>query len=249
VCICNVGTYYNPLSMKNVVGIEIVETIDLMKGVDASNKEVDRNQQLVTAFHAACNRHGVETANRGVDSTGAGDPFSTLMAGTMGRDFQMVSFGGNASERPVSSTDPRPGNKRFANKVSELWGVGKDLMRGGQIRGLDNATCMQMAARLYSLTGRDVMEVESKKIMRKRTSGKSPDRADAFFGCIEIARRRLGLTPNVRAATKVKVAGPPTDARWEALIAATSAPTGRGKYTDLAPKTLGSSKGWANAAR
>lgn len=249
VCICNVGTYYNPLSMKNVTGIEVVETIDLMKGIDASNKEVDRNTQLVNAFHAACNKHGVEVANRGVDSTGAGDPFATLMAGVMGREFQMVSFGGSASERPVSSTDPRPGNKRFADRVSELWGVGKDLMRGGQIRGLDNATCMQMAARLYRLTGRDVMEVESKKDMRKRTSGKSPDRADAFFGCIEIARRRLGLTPNVRAAVKAKVAGPPTDERWEALVAATSPPKGRGTYTALAPKTIGSSKGWAIAPR
>ena len=108
---------------------------------------------------------------------------------------------------------------------------------------------MQMAARLYRLTGRDVMEVESKKEMRKRTSGKSPDRADAFFGCVEIARRRLGLTPNVRAAPKVKTPGPPTDERWEALIAATSAPKGRGTYTALAPKTLGSSKGWAIASR
>jgi hypothetical protein len=107
---------------------------------------------------------------------------------------------------------------------------------------------MQMAARLYRLTGRDVMEVESKKDMRKRTSGKSPDRADAFFGCIEIARRRLGLTPNVRAATKAKVAGPPTDARWDALVAATSAPKGRGTFTALASKTVGRG-GWAIAPR
>ncbi|MCU9611872.1 hypothetical protein OEK97_28610, partial [Escherichia coli] len=80
----------------------------------------------VNAFHAACNRFGVEVANRGVDSTGAGDPFATLMAGVMGREFQMVSFGGAASDKPVSSTDPRPGKKRFADRVSELWGVGKD---------------------------------------------------------------------------------------------------------------------------
>lgn len=242
-CIARTGTFYNPLMQRNVVCIERVETINLMLGVDASNRESDRNQQLVSAMHKECTERGIAVEDRGVDSTGAGDPFSTLMAITMGRGFQMVSFAGAASDKPVSATDRRPGKVRFANRVSELWGVGKELMRSGQIRGLDPDTINQMTARLYTLVGKECMEVESKKAMRKRTNGKSPDRADAFFGCVEIARRRHGLTSIAKFAQRpVAPAAPNRDARQEAM----EQRLGLGKHKPRATFTMvmGATSGW-----
>ena len=248
-CFCRVGEYYSAIHQRQVKGIERVETINLMALVDASNKDVDRNQQLVNLFHDECLKRGVIVEDRGVDATGAGDPFSTIMATTMGRGFQMISFAGASSDKLVGSTNLRSGKERFANRVTELWYVGKDLMKAGQIRGLDPDTCIQMCARMYKMdkVNKDRVEVESKRVMKTRTNGKSPDRADAFFGCIEIARRRHGLTSMARAAKRTVIPGPAVDERYAALEAALSARQGKGRYSDLAGPTMSSASGWMDA--
>ena len=219
-----------------------------MSQVDASDKSVDRNQQLVNLYHAECAKRGIKVEDRGVDSTGAGDPFSTLMAITMGRGFQMVSFAGAPSDKTVGTTNARSGKDRFANKVSELWYVGKDFIKAGQVRGLDPETCIQMCARMYKLVDREKVEVESKRLMKQRTNGRSPDRADAFFGCIEIARRRHGLTSLVRAARKTAMSSAPVSQnakRLAALEAATTARKGGAKFSDLIQQSVSSNSGWA----
>lgn len=248
-CFCRVGDYYSPIHQRNVKGIELVETINLMALVDASNKTVDRNQQLVNLYHEECSKRGIKVEDRGSDSTGAGDPFASLMAITMGRGFQTVSFAGAPSDKVVGTTNSRTGKDRFANRVSELWYVGKDLIKAGQIRGLDPETCIQMCARMYKLVDREKVEVESKKIMKQRTNGRSPDRADAFFGCIEIARRRHGLTSLAKAARRTALPSAPRNpmaVRHAHLVAAVTDQRGRGKYTDLITESLSASQGWAD---
>lgn len=217
--VCRVGRMFNAAFQKEVNAIELISVENLMLKVNATDKERDRNTQLVDLYHSRCEKLGIKTEDRGVDSTGAGDPFSTLMAMKMGRGFQMVSFAGGPSDKPVSPTDRRLGTERFANRVSELWYVGKELMKGGQIRGLDPDTCIQMCSRLYKGGGKEKVEVEPKAKMKTRTNGKkSPDRADSFFGCVEIARRRHGLSSAARAAPgkKSAVAGS-GDRAWDAL--------------------------------
>jgi len=252
VCFARIGEYYSPIHQRNVKGIERVDTINLMAKVDASNKEVDRNQQLVNLFHEECVKRGVAIEDRGSDSTGAGDPFASLMAITMGRGFQMVSFAGAPSDKIVGTTNARSGKDRFANRVSELWYVGKDFMKAGQIRGLDPETCIQMCARMYKLVDREKVEVESKKIMKQRTNGRSPDRADAFFGCIEIARRRHGLSSLARAAPRKALPSTPLTRNAErtaALEAAVTGRTGKARFSDLGTPTLSSFNGFADQTR
>jgi hypothetical protein len=245
-----VGDYYSAIHQRTVKGIELVETINLMALVDASNKTVDRNQQLVNLYHEECAKRGIKVEDRGVDSTGAGDPFSTILATVMGRGFQMVSFAGAPSDKTVGTTNSRSGKDRFANRVSELWYVGKDFIKAGQIRGLDPETCIQMCARMYKLVDREKVEVESKKVMKQRTNGRSPDRADAFFGCIEIARRRHGLTSLVKAARRTALPSNapknPMAVRHAHLVAAVTDTKGRGKYSDLLTPTLSANQGWAD---
>ena len=251
-CVARLGQYHSPIHQRSVKGIERVETINLMALVDASNKEVDRNQQLVNLFHAECDKRGIKVENRGVDSTGAGDPFSTLMAITMGRGFQMVSFAGAPSDKTVGPTNSRSGKDRFANRVSELWYVGKDFMKAGQIRGLDPETCIQMCARMYKLVDREKVEVESKKIMKQRTNGRSPDRADAFFGCIEIARRRHGLSSLTRAAARTALPSAPENRaayRQAALESTLSGRSGKARFSDLNGPTLSGANGFADSQR
>jgi hypothetical protein len=44
--------------------------------------------------------------------------------------------------------------------------------------------------------------MESKDDMKKRTGGKSPDRADAAFLCLDICRQRLGLVSTEKPAPR-----------------------------------------------
>lgn len=216
-CVAKVGRMYNAVFQKEMNAIERISTENLMLKYNAQDKTRDRNTQLVDLFHERCEKLGIKVEDRGVDATGAGDPFATLMAIKMGHGFQKVSFAGAPSDKPVSPTDRRLGTERFVNRVSELWYVGKELMKGGQIRGLDPDTCNQMCARLYKLADRERVQVEPKVKMKERTSGKSPDRADAFFGCIEIARRRHGLSSSARAAPGKRTVTASSNPEWDAL--------------------------------
>lgn len=245
VCFCLVGDYFSPLHQKQVRGIQLETTINLMLKVDAGNKETDRNQQLINLFHSECSKRNVGIEDRGMDSTGAGDPFASLAAITMGRGFQLVSFAGAASDKTVSLTDRRTGKDRFANRVTEIWYVGKEMMKSGQIRGLDAETCVQMCARMYKTLDKEKVEVESKRVMKQRTNGRSPDRADAFFGCIEIARRRHNLTSSARAAKYVAPRLPRGNPRMEALSAVMT-DRRKARVLDLTEPSIGSgSGGWA----
>lgn len=183
---------------KTIQVLEKSETIDLMMKVEAQHKTKDRNEQLADLFIAECERRGIAIPDRGVDATGGGDPFATILAMKMGHGFQLVSFAGAASEMPVSATDKRKGKDRFGNRVSELWYVGKEFVASGQIRGLDPATMREMCDRTYKEMGNKVY-VEPKSEMKKRTGGRSPDRADSWVGLIEIARRRFKFTAAARA--------------------------------------------------
>lgn len=232
-CVCKTGKMYNSIFQKEVNAIEMIKMENLMLKYNASDKTCDRNTQLVDLFHARCEKFPIErikpdgtrytdfvtipVEDRGVDATGAGNPLVTLMAIKMGRGFQEISFAGAPSDKPVSPTDRRLGTERFANRVSELWYVGKDLMKGGQIRGLDPDTCNQMCARLFTGNEKEKVQVEPKIKMKERTSGKSPDRADAFFGCIEIARRRHGLSSSARAAPGKRAMTASRNPEWDAL--------------------------------
>lgn len=184
--------------------LEKTETIDLMMRVEAQHKTKDRNEQLADLYIAECERRGIAIKDRGVDATGGGDPFATILAMKMGHGFQLVSFAGGASDMPVSATDKRKGRDRFGNRVSELWYVGKEFVASGQIRGLDPATMREMCDRTYKELGNKVY-VEPKSDMKKRTNGRSPDRADSWVGLIEVARRNYRFT----AAAKAKVQPPP----------------------------------------
>jgi len=200
-----VGTVNDNGKIKKVV--ESTDVMNLLLRVDAKHKTKDRNEQLADLFIEECEKRGVAIPDRGIDSTGGGDPFSTILAMKMGQGFQMIGFGGAPSDKPVSSTDRRTGKERFVNRVSELWYVGKELNKDGQLKGLDAATMMEMCARTYEEQGGKV-RVEEKKKMKERTNGRSPDKADSWMGVIEIARRRHGLSSSARSAAKVKPVNP-----------------------------------------
>lgn len=219
----------NELFDKDMRILELVDSIDLSKRVNVMDENKDRNIQLAEEFHKECVKRGVSVTRVGVDATGGGDPFASLMSLKFGQGFLNVGFGGAPSDKRVSQTDKRTGKDRFGNRVSELWGVGRDYIRAGQIKGLDPDTIRDLTARTYD-PKKPKMTVESKKDMKKRI-GRSPDRGDSVIGLLEVARTRCGFMINEKSAktpqkrqqddeyghyfAQRQASTPPQDLMWE----------------------------------
>jgi len=158
---------------------------------DVSNTE-GFTFQIAKKFRDRCKFHGVSIVHAGLDVTGGGGPFADILASVWGSGFHRCLFAGLATDRTVSATDSRKCSECFADKVSELWGIGVQFVRSGQLRGVGKNLAQEMTSRLYTTVSNGRIQVESKRKMKGR-AGKSPDRADAAFGLIDVCRDRLGF--------------------------------------------------------
>lgn len=161
---------------------------------DATNKAVPRTYQIVHQIIDHCKRLGISPDNVAVDSTGAGAPFCDVLAGEWSPNFLRVSFGGKPSDKRVSMNSRLTGEELYSNRVSELWFVGKELMRTKQIYGIRTELAQEMCARNYDMVKSSSLKVkiESKPEFKSRF-GRSPDLADAAFLALDCARQQLGL--------------------------------------------------------
>ena len=161
---------------------------------DATNKAVPRTYQIVRQIKEACNKRKILPENVAVDATGAGAPFCDVLAGEWSDQILRVSFGGKASDRRVSANSKMVGQELYVNRVSELWFVGKELIRTKQLFGVNNDLAQEITNRNYDMVkGASLrMKLESKPEYKSRF-GRSPDLADAAFLCLDLARQRHGL--------------------------------------------------------
>ena len=161
---------------------------------DATNKAIPRTYQIVHQIIDHCKRRNISADNVALDSTGAGAPFCDVLAGEWESSFMRVTFGGKASDKRVSMNSQLTGEELYTNRVSELWFVGKELMRTRQIYGISSELAKEMCARNYDMvkTGSLKVKIESKLEFKSRF-GRSPDLADAAFLALDCARQRLGL--------------------------------------------------------
>lgn len=161
---------------------------------DATNKAIPRTYQIVKQIKDLCIKHNVPPENVSVDATGAGAPFCDVLAGEWSSRFMRVSFGGKASDKRVSANSKLVGHELYVNRVSELWFVGKELMRTRQVFGVNSDLAQEITGRNYDhVKGSTLrMKIESKPEYKARF-GRSPDLADAAFLALDCARQRLGL--------------------------------------------------------
>lgn len=162
---------------------------------DETNKAVPRTYQIVQQLKTHCQKRGIRPENVAIDATGAGAPFCDVVAQDWSPDILRVVFAGKATDRRVSMNNQTPCYDLYVNRVSEIWFAGKELIRCGQLRGIDQELAREMTARQYETVkgGEGLrMKVESKPDFKKRT-GYSPDNADAAFLLIDLARNRHGL--------------------------------------------------------
>jgi len=161
---------------------------------DATNKAIPRTYQIVHQIIDHCKRRNIAANNVALDSTGAGAPFCDVLAGEWESSFMRVTFGGKASDKRVSMNSQLTGTELYVNRVSELWFVGKELMRTRQLYGISSDLAKEMCARNYDMvkTGSLKVKIESKPEFKSRF-GRSPDLADAAFLALDCARQRLGM--------------------------------------------------------
>lgn len=161
---------------------------------DITSKGNPRAFQIAQQFIAECASRGVSARNAGFDSTSGGSTFGDVLAVCWNQsDFLRVNFSGNASARPISATDKTLAKDRYKNRMSEIWYMGAELIRSGQLRGVSPALARELCSRNYETTdGGKKIRVEAKREYISRV-GKSPDLADAAMIMLDVARQRFGF--------------------------------------------------------
>ena len=161
---------------------------------DATNKAVPRTYQIVRQIKDKCKQLKILPENVAVDATGAGAPFCDVLSGEWSGRIMRIGFGGKASDKRVSVNSQLVGHELYVNRVSELWFVGKELMRTRQVFGVTSDLAQEITARNYDMVKSSTlrMKIESKPEFKARF-GRSPDLADAAFLALDCARQRLGL--------------------------------------------------------
>lgn len=94
-------------------------------------------------------------------------------------------------------TDLTPSNQKYANRVTEIWYAGKEFLRNKQLKGIKGDLSIEMVSRKYATvrsgnTGTRLV-VETKREMKKRMSGRSPDLADSTFIALDAVRNYLPI--------------------------------------------------------
>lgn len=183
---------------KDVNGVSVLsfDTHKLLRE-DVTIKGVNRDYQIARQFRDNCIKEGVEPKHAAMDATGAGAVLWSIVAEEWSYAVLKVEFWGAASDLPANATDGKTGKQCFDRRVSELWGVGKEFLRGCQLRGLKSSTTREMKARKYTtVKGEDgaKMKAETKQEMKERLNF-SPDDADSAFVMLELCRVRLGFRP------------------------------------------------------
>jgi len=100
---------------------------------------------------------------------------------------------------PVSKSSRMKADESYGNRVSELWYVGREFLRAGQIRGVTIDLARELVARQYRTAERGKIFVESKRDMKSRF-GRSPDIADAAFLMLDACRQRANAIAGTTVA-------------------------------------------------
>ena len=160
---------------------------------DTDNTDEDVEHQIARKIIEHCDEEGIEIDHLGVDATGNGSSFCSILAEMWESNaFRRVQFGGAATERPASDLEDVPSNEKYANRSAELWFYGKEMIRHGQLWGLQwSALVSELTTRKHttskSAKGYTVVKIEGKRELRKRC-GVSPDIADAMCVMLDTIR-------------------------------------------------------------
>jgi len=169
------------LSLGDIIRIQLMESDNYPLAYQVADQTI---QELV--------KRNIDPENFAIDATGAGAAIADIIQQRWKNGFRRVSFGGSPSDTPISMEDSRSAREIYANRVSQLWGQIRTIIMAGRLRGLDDLTARELCARIYTLRNEKTL-LESKKDLKKRTKGGSPDRADALSLLVYLFVNNNGL--------------------------------------------------------
>ena len=210
----------------SVEGRKVLELGDaVMLTGDVTDMSTPHSYQICKKIKEHCTQRGIHPRNFALDSTGPGAPFADILAVMWSPEILRVNFAGAASDRPVSSSEQDvPASDRYYDRVTELWFSGKELLRAGQLRGLDPTTITEMCNRKYStVKGRKLLLAVEPKVEMKNRTNESPDNADAAFIMVELARTRLGFSSAEKVRRKSSAASASLSAQASSSFRRTAA--------------------------
>jgi len=186
---------------KNHTGLptlEIDSVLKIREDVSVTATGEARDLQTAKQLSTVATNFGVSKGNLGIDCSGPGGlAFGSILSIFWGNNYLPIKFGETASDMPISMNDPRKGHEAFVDLSSELWFMGREFIRAGQIKGITPEIAKQLKARYYkSVKMGDYVKIkiEPKKDMKQRI-GESPDAGDCFLMLVFLCRFVFGFSP------------------------------------------------------
>lgn len=210
------GLAANGLPTLLVTGVKTI-TDDVTLSAQGDARDLQTAKKLADMAREA----GVKVGHLGVDCSGPGGlAFGSILSLFWGNNYLPIKFGEVASDLRISENDSRRGHEGFIDLSSEMWFLGRDFVRAGQIKGLPPDVARQLKARYYkSIKSGDYIKVkiEPKKDMKKRI-GESPDIADCVIMMIFLCRFVFGFSPGSPSRSESGFSRRTRDKDWIARV-------------------------------
>ena len=179
--------------------------------------------QIVTFCRQQCESRGIAPENFFFDAgmrSALVQAFSRLWSNAV----NAVDCGGTASDRKVSADIDVVAKDYYANKITEMWYSVHYVVESSQFRGMKEGPLLEFCQREWGYVGRNKIQVEPKKEMKKKT-GRSPDEADAVVIGVHGAIERGFVIERLKSTHQAV-----HDNRWKRAL--------REKSENLRPKQL-----------
>ncbi len=210
-CVLTLGLLGTPMGGVPCIRATDSIKIKLKEGPGSEPKEY----QIAHEVMRICAENRISPENFIMDTTGNGRGVYAVLQVEWSRLVQKIEYGGEATERPLRITDPKPAKEQVRYFIAELWFRASFMMQEGMLCGLKqlDPKCLEdLNSRRYTIKQEGtikLMHVETKPEMKKRL-GRSPDFGDSFVQFGELMVRK-GLLKGV-ADSKPKATG----SRWDA---------------------------------
>jgi hypothetical protein len=106
-----------------------------------------------------------------------------------------IEEAGKVSDRPISTTNPKPCNEEYDRPVSEFMFAVREFAINDSLRNMPAEAVKELCVRKWSIANKKV-RVETKDELREHYT-KSPDYGDAVAFCVELARRLGAIAGNI----------------------------------------------------
>lgn len=165
--------------------VQFTREVEIETDVE-SEHEID--YQVARTFIKMCKEVGVQPRNAGVEATGIGRGVYAIVSSEWSSEVHRVESGGNPSDLPATTDNPKPCKEAYDRKITELWWTFRELVIAGQIGGLSHNDCVQFCTREFALVGdKDKVRIDTKEECKKKL-GRSPDNADACVVLVHVAK-------------------------------------------------------------